>query len=126
MKPSLLDTICCPLCRQKLTLDQRESDGERVWEGVLQCERCHVDYPLHKGIPYLMSEAGWGESKAPEIKGWTSLWQKKGMYGHDGHLQNCFAVPYIGGICEPTALWFDRALAELDLRCTISAASTAS
>jgi uncharacterized protein YbaR (Trm112 family) len=43
------DRIACPTCKVQLPLVQPE---------LLHCERCAVDYPINKGVPFLMSEKG--------------------------------------------------------------------
>lgn len=116
MKPSILADICCPLCGGLLEIEKTEMRGENIVEGSLQCVKCSYHYPIHKGIPYLITENGWGESKEPEMKGWVNLWNKKGMYDIPGPSEDSFKLPYLGGMWREFADMFDLALEELDLK----------
>ena len=54
MKPDLMEILCCPLCRGELTLSRDKTEGNEIVEGNLACKKCHVDYPIHDGIPDLL------------------------------------------------------------------------
>ncbi len=54
MKPDLMEILCCPLCRGELTLSRTKTEGNEIVEGNLACPKCHVDYPIHDGIPDLL------------------------------------------------------------------------
>jgi uncharacterized protein YbaR (Trm112 family) len=54
MKPDLMEILCCPLCRRELTLSRTKTEGNEIVEGNLACAKCHVDYPIHDGIPDLL------------------------------------------------------------------------
>lgn len=54
MKRDLMDILCCPVHKTDLTLTVTEEDGDDVLEGTLHCAECHVDYPIHGGIPNLL------------------------------------------------------------------------
>jgi len=54
MKRSLMDILCCPVCKGDLTLHVRTEDEKEILEGDLHCAACKVDYPIHEGIPDLL------------------------------------------------------------------------
>ena len=58
MKRSLMDILCCPVCKGDLTLQADKENEKEILEGNLRCAACQVDYPIHEGIPYLMPPAG--------------------------------------------------------------------
>lgn len=58
MKRSLMDILCCPVCKGELTLQVSEENGKEILEGELHCAACRVDYPIHEGIPNLLPPAG--------------------------------------------------------------------
>jgi uncharacterized protein YbaR (Trm112 family) len=51
MKRTLLDILCCPVCKGDLALSVAEENEKEIVEGVLTCGKCKVDYPIHKGVP---------------------------------------------------------------------------
>jgi uncharacterized protein len=54
MKRSLMDILCCPVCKGDLDLRVKTEDEKEVLEGDLHCAACKVDYPIHEGIPDLL------------------------------------------------------------------------
>ncbi len=54
MKRSLMDILCCPVCKGDLALQVEKEDEKEVLEGKLHCAACNVDYPIHEGIPDLL------------------------------------------------------------------------
>jgi len=54
VKRSLLPILCCPVCREDLTLQVAVEDEKEILEGVLCCPACGVDYPIEDGIPDLL------------------------------------------------------------------------
>jgi uncharacterized protein len=54
MKRSLMDILCCPVCKGNLDLRVKTEDEKEVLEGDLHCAACKVDYPIHEGIPDLL------------------------------------------------------------------------
>ena len=54
MKHSLMDILCCPVCKGNLDLRVEKEDAKEVLEGSLHCGSCNVDYPIHEGIPDLL------------------------------------------------------------------------
>lgn len=54
MKRSLMDILCCPVCKGDLALQVEKEDEKEVLEGKLHCAACTVDYPIHEGIPDLL------------------------------------------------------------------------
>jgi SAM-dependent methyltransferase len=115
MRHTLLSDICCPVCKAHLEIKETEQRGLDVIEGTLWCARCSVGYPICKGIPNLLSGAGLEDHKSQEIKGWVSLWDKKGMYAHPT-LEDSFRLPYVGHIWTDVARMFDFALQEMNLQ----------
>ena len=58
MKRSLMDILCCPVCKGDLTLHVDQENEKEILEGKLRCAACHVEYPVHEGIPNLLPPAG--------------------------------------------------------------------
>jgi uncharacterized protein YbaR (Trm112 family) len=56
MKRSLMDILCCPVCKGDLVLTVENEDEKEILEGNLRCDRCRVDYPIHEGIPNLLPQ----------------------------------------------------------------------
>ncbi|MDK2916356.1 MAG: uncharacterized protein PWR25_913 [Euryarchaeota archaeon] len=54
MRKSLMEILCCPVCKGELELTVTEESGEEVLEGTLRCAACGVDYPISEGIPDLL------------------------------------------------------------------------
>lgn len=57
MRRSLMDILCCPVCKGELTLNVDTEDEKEIVEGGLHCMACRADYPIHEGIPNLMPPA---------------------------------------------------------------------
>ncbi len=54
MQHSLMEILCCPLCKADLELKAtREEEGE-VIEGTLICTGCRERYPIEDGIPNML------------------------------------------------------------------------
>jgi uncharacterized protein YbaR (Trm112 family) len=58
MKRSLMDILCCPVCKGDLTLHIDEENEKEILDGVIRCAACRVEYPIHEGIPNLLPPAG--------------------------------------------------------------------
>ncbi len=56
MKHSLLDILCCPVCKGDLVLRVEKEDEKEILEGGLHCAACNVEYPIHEGIPDLLPQ----------------------------------------------------------------------
>lgn len=56
MRRSLMEILCCPVCKGDLLLTVTEENDEEVLEGTLRCEACRVDYPIVEGIPNLLPQ----------------------------------------------------------------------
>ena len=54
MKRSLMDILCCPVCKGDLALSVKKEDEKEILEGSLHCGACKADYPIHEGIPNLL------------------------------------------------------------------------
>jgi uncharacterized protein len=54
MRRSLMDILCCPVCKGDLVLTVTEENEKEVLEGELRCATCSVDYPILEGIPNLL------------------------------------------------------------------------
>ncbi len=54
MKRSLMDILCCPVCKGDLTLHVEKENEKEILEGKLHCAACRVEYPIHEGIPNLL------------------------------------------------------------------------
>jgi uncharacterized protein len=51
-----MDILCCPVCKGDLVLSVTKEDDNEILEGGLHCATCHVDYPIHEGIPNLLPQ----------------------------------------------------------------------
>lgn len=58
MKRSLMDIICCPVCKGDLVLSVDRENEREILEGELRCTACRVTYPIHDGIPNLLPPTG--------------------------------------------------------------------
>ena len=55
MKPSLMEIICCPVCKGDLSLlDEKTDKYQEIVTGKLRCAACSTDYPIEDGIPNLL------------------------------------------------------------------------
>jgi len=54
MRRSLLDILCCPVCKGDLALRSTDEAGGEILEGGLFCRACSVEYPISDGIPDLI------------------------------------------------------------------------
>ena len=54
MRRSLMDILCCPVCKGDLALKVEKEDEKEILEGGLLCSACGVNYPIHEGIPNLL------------------------------------------------------------------------
>ena len=57
MKRSLMDILCCPVCKGDLVLTVVREDEKEVIDGTLHCDVCSVDYPIQDGIPNLLPQS---------------------------------------------------------------------
>ena len=56
MRRSLMDILCCPVCKGDLSLNVEKEDEKEIIEGDLSCAACKVNYPIHEGIPNLLPQ----------------------------------------------------------------------
>jgi len=56
MRRSLMDILCCPVCKGDLVLSVTTEDDKEILEGGLHCVACRVDYPINEGIPNLLPQ----------------------------------------------------------------------
>jgi uncharacterized protein len=56
MRRSLMDILCCPVCKGDLSLNVEKEDEKEIIEGQLSCAVCKVNYPIHEGIPNLLPQ----------------------------------------------------------------------
>jgi len=54
MRRSMMEILCCPVCKGDLTLHVTAEDEREVLEGRLRCRACEVDFPIEDGIPNLL------------------------------------------------------------------------
>jgi uncharacterized protein len=59
MRRSLLQILCCPVCKGDLAL-RSDEEGEEILEGGLFCGTCSVEYPISDGIPDLIPRENGG------------------------------------------------------------------
>lgn len=58
MRHSLMDILCCPVCKGDLDLRVDTEDEKEILEGNLHCTACNADFPIHEGIPNLLPPTG--------------------------------------------------------------------
>lgn len=61
MRRSLLDILCCPVCKGDLSLRTTDEEGEEILEGELFCGACSVGFLITDGIPDLIPRGPRGE-----------------------------------------------------------------
>lgn len=62
MREEHLDYLRCPSCGAVLQLEQVEHrDGDRIKEGLLRCDACHVGYPIVRYVPRFVPNDGYAE-----------------------------------------------------------------
>jgi uncharacterized protein len=57
MRRSLLDILCCPVCKGDLVLTVVEETEQEIITGSLRCNVCSVTYEITDGIPNLLPAA---------------------------------------------------------------------
>jgi uncharacterized protein YbaR (Trm112 family) len=57
MRRSLMDILCCPICKGDLVLSVTKEDEKEILEGGLLCAACKVNYPITEGIPNLLPQS---------------------------------------------------------------------
>ena len=56
MRRSLMDILCCPVCKEELALTVEKENETEILEGELLCAVCDVKYPIREGIPNLLPQ----------------------------------------------------------------------
>jgi len=51
MKKTLMELLCCPVCKGLLTLQVDAEEHGEILTGSLVCATCKVTYPISEGIP---------------------------------------------------------------------------
>lgn len=74
MKKSMIETICCPNCKQRLHLNHCKTNGEEIIEGELRCMSCQYSYDILDGVPRMLIDIG-KRKKISEGYGFT--WAKR-------------------------------------------------
>ncbi|MCX6665156.1 MAG: methytransferase partner Trm112 [Euryarchaeota archaeon] len=54
MKKELIDILCCPTCKNNLTLQTEKEENGEILTGKFTCKKCKVSYPIEDGIPDLL------------------------------------------------------------------------
>jgi uncharacterized protein len=54
MKRDIVDIICCPVCKQNLTLKIEKEEKNEIIKGFFTCKKCNKVYNISKGIPNLL------------------------------------------------------------------------
>ncbi|MBA3045456.1 MAG: methytransferase partner Trm112 [Candidatus Thermoplasmatota archaeon] len=54
MKHQMLDNICCPVCKEALSLKAEKENDVEILAGFLTCKKCKFDYLIQEGIPNLL------------------------------------------------------------------------
>ena len=80
MQEELLELICCPACRGRITVQVLEEDEVEWLAGQLTCEKCGEHYRLKDGMPFLYLDDERWTSKALEADGWVKIHKSQGIY----------------------------------------------
>ena len=56
MKKELIDILCCPTCKNDLTLKIEKEEHGEILTGTFTCQKCKVTYPIEDGIPNLLPQ----------------------------------------------------------------------
>ena len=54
MKKTLMEILCCPVCKGDLKLTVKKEEGDEIVDGSLYCAKCNETYPIEDGIPNLL------------------------------------------------------------------------
>lgn len=73
MKTDLLPLLCCPSCREDLTLTTTLGDATVVTEGRLTCEGCAATYAITRGVPRFVGNDGYVGSFSYEWNKWNRV-----------------------------------------------------
>lgn len=73
MKRDLLPLLCCPACREDLTLESSEADPVVVHRGRLTCATCRIHYPIEGGVPRFVASDGYVKSFSYEWNKWNRV-----------------------------------------------------
>lgn len=50
MKKDTLDNMCCPTCKEDLSLEIESKEEEEIITGILTCKKCKTKYKIVDGI----------------------------------------------------------------------------
>jgi len=70
MKARLANLLVCPNCRQGLSLEISNQQGETIDAGIFRCARCVTQFPIRHGIPRFVSSEAYSSSFGFEWKRW--------------------------------------------------------
>lgn len=73
MKRQILNILCCPKCKQALTLMEKEVVKDEVIDGVLDCSSCQSSFKIMNGVPRMIVDLG-GRRELAES--WGFQWDK--------------------------------------------------
>lgn len=54
MQQSLMEILCCPLCKGELELNATAEEAGEIVSGTLICKECRERYPIEDGIPNML------------------------------------------------------------------------
>jgi uncharacterized protein YbaR (Trm112 family) len=54
MRHSLLEILCCPLCKGDLELKASDEKEGEIVTGTLTCKECRERFPVEDGIPNML------------------------------------------------------------------------
>lgn len=87
MDRHLLDIMQCPLCKGALSLRDERHSGEFIQSGALDCDLCHSQFSIQKGVPCFLGPEGKPEG-VPSENGRDATWvrrQAEGGYAFRTH-----------------------------------------
>jgi uncharacterized protein YbaR (Trm112 family)/ubiquinone/menaquinone biosynthesis C-methylase UbiE len=88
MNRSALEWLACPACQTSLTLATTESVANEVYEGMLSCVHCGVDYPIVDGIPRFLKR-----DEASNHQHWDDVWIQTQLEAPIRRIERAFDRP---------------------------------
>jgi len=82
MKREILNFLCCPNCKNDLTLIETQAVNEEIMEGFLECSNCQKLFKINKGVPRMIINLG---NRKETAESWDFAWTKvaEGMFEVD-------------------------------------------
>jgi uncharacterized protein YbaR (Trm112 family)/ubiquinone/menaquinone biosynthesis C-methylase UbiE len=100
MRRTLVDLLACPKCREPVEIAESvEENAIRIMRGTLRCTACGQLYPIHEGVPRLVSDVA--EDVAEVCRRYAFQWLSRWNGAFEG--ERCYGFNddvYIGWVNE--------------------------